>query len=75
METNVSPCGFLEEQTSLVLSGFSAVVALNRTLLPDIPVACEGGFLLTVGASWLSDFTVTVIPALATTEDLMLSGS
>ena len=44
METNGSPFGFLEEQTSLVLSGFSAEVALNRTLLPDIPVAYEGGY-------------------------------
>lgn len=42
MVTNVSPFGFLEEDTSLVLSGFSAEVPVNRTLLPDIPVGCEG---------------------------------
>ena len=38
----MSPFGFLEEDTSLVLSGFSAEVPVYRTLPPDIPVGCEG---------------------------------
>ena len=42
METNVFPFGFLEENTSLVLSGSPAVVPVDRTLLPDFPVGSEG---------------------------------
>lgn len=45
METNAFPFGFLEEHTSLVLSGFPAVVPVYRTLLPDFSVGCEGDAL------------------------------
>lgn len=64
-ETNVFSFGFLGWKISLVLSGFLAVVPVNRTLLPDILTSLWGVRVMLwmiLGSSELSDLLATCHP-------------